>query len=85
MNDTDLKNNRTITIMYHYVKNKNTKSLYNPNYLNIDKFKKQLDWLEKNFEPLSLEELEGCITYNKQFPDNKFLLTFDDGLKDHYK
>ena len=85
MNDIDLKNNRTITIMYHYVKNKNTKSLYNPNYLNIDKFKKQLDWLEKNFEPLCLEELESCITHNKQFPYNKFLLTFDDGLKDHYK
>ena len=82
---TNLKDNGTITVMYHYVRDNKTENTPNLNSLDINDFKKQLDWLEAHFKPMSYEEYNRCIKKNLPFPNNKFLLTFDDGLKDHYK
>lgn len=79
-----LKNNNTISVMYHYVRDNKKENTPNLNSLNINDFKKQLDWLENNFTPMSFDEYDNCIKNNNKFPDNKFLLTFDDGLKDHF-
>ena len=85
MNLNDLKNNGTISVMFHYVRNNETEDTPNLNSLSVEDFNKQLDWLEEFFQPMSFKEYDYCIKENKAFPDNKFLLTFDDGLKDHYK
>ena len=72
-------------IMYHYVRAFN-KNLPFFRYLNIENFKKQLDYFEKNFGFLKKNE------FKKYFLDNDFegfsgkiLLTFDDAMSCHYK
>jgi len=60
--------------MYHYVRNKDKNYPYY-NVLAINKFKQQVKKFKKNGLVNSYEEL---------FTDNnKYLLTFDDGFKDH--
>ncbi|EAC2041405.1 polysaccharide deacetylase [Campylobacter jejuni] len=72
-------------IMYHYIR-ESLKPLPNFRYLHIENFKKQLDFFKKEFGFVSYDE----FLYLKENPlfcsklKNKVLLTFDDGLKDHY-
>ncbi|BEK33738.1 polysaccharide deacetylase family protein [Campylobacter jejuni] len=72
-------------IMYHYVR-ESLKQLPNFRYLHIENFKKQLDFFEKEFGFVTYDEFlylkENPLFCNKL--KNKILLTFDDGLKDHY-
>ena len=67
-------------IMYHYVRPKENSKL---RYLDLEDFRAQLSYFEKHFGFLSIEEFKYNILNNIQ--SNKVLLTFDDGLKDHYK
>ncbi|WP_236103480.1 hypothetical protein [Campylobacter armoricus] len=72
-------------IMYHYIREKRLELPYF-RYLHINNFKKQLNFFEKEFGFVSYDE----FLYLKENPlfcsklKNKILLTFDDGLKDHY-
>lgn len=71
--------------MYHYIR-ESLKQLPNFRYLHIENFKKQLDFFEKEFGFVTYDEFlylkENPLFCNKL--KNKILLTFDDGLKDHY-
>jgi len=69
--------------MYHYVR-PISPSLPNLRYLPLDHFSKQLDWLCKAKRPLGREEIEGVILGERKVTDG-FILTFDDGLIDHYE
>lgn len=68
-------------IMYHYVRPYNAEYPHFKN-LHIDDFKKQLDYLEKEFGLVSLEH------FLKSFEGGALpkgaVLTFDDGLSCHY-
>ncbi len=68
------------SIMYHYVLrlNKNLKYL---NYLREDNFVKQIDYFKKNFEFFDCNQ----FFYMTKPIKNSLFLTFDDGLKCHYK
>ena len=66
-------------IMYHYIKNFDKKIPFF-NFLNFDNFKKQNNYLKKKNGFIKITDNLEKI-YNK----NKFLLTFDDGLKEHLK
>ncbi|ENE6867505.1 Polysaccharide deacetylase [Campylobacter jejuni] len=72
-------------IMYHYIR-ESLKQLPKFRYLHIENFKKQLDFFEKEFGFITYDEFlylkENPLFCNKL--KNKILLTFDDGLKDHY-
>lgn len=68
-------------VMYHYIRPKD-KNNGNLRYLSLDKFQFQLDYFEKNFGFLSKEEFE--YNFKNKITNGKVLLTFDDGLKDHY-
>ncbi|WP_236035819.1 polysaccharide deacetylase family protein [Helicobacter turcicus] len=76
-------------IMYHYVR-KSDKNTPFFRYLDFENFKKQLDYFEKNYSFLTYEEFlnlyENPPQNAKQYEHykGKILLTFDDGLKDHY-
>ena len=62
-------------ITYHYIKSFNKKYPFS-NFLDKKKFKKQLAYFEKKFGIIKNE--------NEIFEkNNKVLLTFDDGFKDH--
>ena len=66
-------------IMYHYIKNFD-KNMPFFNFLHFEDFKKQNNYFQKKNGFIKItDNLEK--TYNK----NKFLLTFDDGLKEHLK
>ena len=64
--------------MYHYVWEIKNSIYPRIKGLEFSKFKKQLDYLEKNFNIISPKDF-----LKKKFPEKSCLLTFDDGLKDH--
>jgi peptidoglycan/xylan/chitin deacetylase (PgdA/CDA1 family) len=84
MNIEELQNGGVLTVMYHYVRDNNTENTPNLKSLDIKKFKSQLNWLCKHFKPLSMNDYFTCIDKKIPFPQGTFMLTFDDGLKDHY-
>ena len=65
--------------MYHYIKNFN-KEIPFFNFLHFDDFKKQNNYFEKKRGFIKITDNLEQI-YDK----SKFLLTFDDGLKEHLK
>ncbi|ELB7667916.1 polysaccharide deacetylase family protein [Campylobacter upsaliensis] len=72
-------------LMYHYVR-ESVPHLPFFRYLSFDNFKKQLDYFEKNFGLVSFEEFCRLKT-EPEFINvlkNKILLSFDDGLKEHF-
>lgn len=72
-------------IMYHYVRSSDPKLPYF-RYLNTKNFIKQLDYFEKEYGFVSYEEFLGILKGFIPFENvqNKIILTFDDGFKDHY-
>ncbi|EAK7296915.1 polysaccharide deacetylase [Campylobacter upsaliensis] len=72
-------------LMYHYVR-ESMPHLPFFRYLSFDNFKKQLDYFEKNFGLVSFEEFCRLKAEPKfiNVLKNKILLTFDDGLKEHF-
>jgi peptidoglycan/xylan/chitin deacetylase (PgdA/CDA1 family) len=67
--------------MYHYVRPNSEKYPYFNN-LDIDTFKRQLDFFEKQYGFLSKSEYRRAIKEGKN--PKGVVLTFDDGFKDHY-
>ncbi len=70
-------------IMYHYVRDR-VQNLPYFRYLHIDEFCKQLDYFQSNFYFPSRAEFLDIVKGVKPVPENGIILTFDDGLKDHY-
>lgn len=68
--------------MYHYVRPLDKNENGNLRYLTTEQFSRQLDFFEKEYGFLSPEEFK--YNFHKKIKTNKVLLTFDDGLKDHY-
>ena len=66
-------------IMYHYIRNYNSDFPYF-NFLSLDDFKKQNIFFSKKKKFINLNE-DLSDNYDK----DRFLLTFDDGLKEHLK
>jgi len=70
-------------IMYHYVREEDN-ALPQFVYLHVKNFEKQIDYFTKNYNVLSKEDMDYCLKENKIIKDG-IILTFDDGLMDHYK
>lgn len=86
-------------IMYHYVRNMAGTPYPAIHGLTIPKFEAQLDYIQKNFTVISLRRYMSYLTGNIRIgpdaelaldavytgiPSNACILTFDDGLRDHY-
>jgi peptidoglycan/xylan/chitin deacetylase (PgdA/CDA1 family) len=70
-------------VMYHYIRP--TDSAYpNLNYLNVEDFEKQLDYFQENYGFVSKTQWHDAIESGFSDSDG-VVLTFDDGLADHYK
>jgi peptidoglycan/xylan/chitin deacetylase (PgdA/CDA1 family) len=69
--------------MYHYVRptDQTQPHLF---YLNLDDFRRQLDFFERTFGIVSKAQWQSAIS-NPQTLPNGIILTFDDGLMDHYE
>ena len=72
-------------IMYHYIREFDP-SLPNFKFLDINDFKKQLDWFENTFGFVSRDEFEQSMLKKTPFNNpGQIILTFDDGFLDHYQ
>ena len=70
-------------ITYHYVR-PGSPEVPGLRFLHLDDFRKQLDWLCDTRRPISKNEFLDIMKGNEKVADG-FVLTFDDGLLDHYK
>jgi len=70
--------------MYHYIRDGINEDKYF-RYLPFTQFCKQLDYLEQNFGFVSRQDFDAFIRKEKKASQlSGVILTFDDGLKEHY-
>src|SRR5438105_15814371 len=80
----DLTSQRLILPVYHTISDKaenHIKYLYKVR--NEKLFKQDMDFLLANFKPIGLSDLKKIISGEKS-TENKFYLSFDDGLSEIY-
>ena len=71
-------------VMYHYVDALVPQPLYqNLHALPREKFIGQLEYLLARHEPITPDEVVRHVLEERELPPNRFMLTFDDGTKDH--
>jgi peptidoglycan/xylan/chitin deacetylase (PgdA/CDA1 family) len=71
-------------VMYHYVRSYDS-TLPFFRYLDIDNFRRQLDYFQKEFGFVSYEEWHNFIEHGVMPNGNgKVILTFDDAMRCHY-
>ena len=77
---------RPITIvMYHYVRDLKRSRFPTIRGLSIERFSRQLDYIQAHYTPISIEKLVAALESGKEdLPPNAVLLTFDDGYGDHF-
>ena len=78
-------NNKLNIITYHYVRDKKKSSFPNLKAQSVNVFKKQLNFIKKNFNIITPEQFINFINGKGVIKRNSYLLTFDDGYIDHYK
>ncbi len=75
-----------VLLPYHHVVSNDylphIKNLYD--YKSTLAFEKDLDWLLKNFNPISAHDLYDHCFQNAPLPAGSFLLSFDDGFREVY-
>jgi peptidoglycan/xylan/chitin deacetylase (PgdA/CDA1 family) len=71
--------------MYHYVRPINGSEFPRIKGLELDGFRRQLDYLKENFNIVSTEQVVNAVSNSSSLPSNACWLTFDDGYKDHSK
>lgn len=77
--------NKLTIVMYHYVRPIIGSKFPGIKGLELDGFKRQLDYLTKNFNIVNTEQVINGVRKGTKLPNNACWLTFDDGYKDHYK
>lgn len=71
-------------VMYHYVRRYNS-ALPHFRYLDVENFRKQLDYFDANFGYVSFDEwCEYVNTGTRPEQEGKVILTFDDAMRCHY-
>ena len=72
-------------VMYHYVRPIKGSKFPGIKGLELDGFKRQLDYLTEKYNIVSTEQVINATKYSSSLPNDPCWLTFDDGYKDHYK
>lgn len=80
----ELRMSRLFISMYHY-----TRDLKHSRYpgikgLDIDLFRRQMDFFNENFNVVRMEQVIDIVKNGGVFPERSVLLTFDDGYIDHF-
>ena len=74
-----------LVVMYHYVRDAAATAFPGIRALSPDTFQRQLDWLQTNYEIVDLDRVDAALHGGPPLPPEPALLTFDDGLVDHYE
>ncbi|SMC39489.1 polysaccharide deacetylase family protein [Sporomusa malonica] len=77
-------NNKLTVVMYHYVRELKNSRFPELKALDVKLFKQQLDFLQRNYNIITMNDVVECIQIDKQLPPKAVLLTFDDAYLDHY-
>jgi peptidoglycan/xylan/chitin deacetylase (PgdA/CDA1 family) len=72
-------------IMYHYVRDLSHTAYPGIKGLRTAWFEGQLDYVDRHYTVCSLADVLRAIRGERALPHNACLLTFDDGLRDHYE
>ena len=76
---------RALTVvMYHYVRNFEASRYPGIKGRTKSDFEAQIDFLRRNYEIITIEELVSSVRSGEELPDRAALLTFDDGYIEHY-
>ena len=76
---------RCLAVMYHYVRSADPLLPGSFPALSLEEFTAQLDQLCATMEPIDWPRLFAWTQQRAALPARCFLLTFDDGLADHYR
>lgn len=73
-------------MMYHYVRDAGDAAEAGSGIpgLPVREFRAQLDWLTREYEMVGWHQVRDALAGEKALPSRACLLTFDDGLSDHY-
>jgi peptidoglycan/xylan/chitin deacetylase (PgdA/CDA1 family) len=71
-------------VMYHYVGRDDTTPPYGYYHLDVDDFRRQLDYFETNYQLLDREAFLDTVRGDRSPRDDNLVLTFDDGLAGHH-
>lgn len=77
-------NTNCTIVMYHYVRDLKHSRYPEIKGLDLNLFKEQIAYLEKNYSIIKMEELIEAKFNGAELPPNAVLLTFDDAYVDHY-
>ena len=77
--------NQLTIVMYHYVRPIENSRYPGLKGLELEGFKRQLDYLSNRYTFITAEQLIAHSLGNEELPLNSCYLTFDDGFKDHIK
>jgi peptidoglycan/xylan/chitin deacetylase (PgdA/CDA1 family) len=78
-------NNGFLSLCYHYIRpSKDHDKFPRLLGLEINEFKKQIEMLKENFQMVSLGDVLHFSQKESNFSKTGMLITFDDGLSDHY-
>ena len=72
-------------VMYHYVRPIVESKYPGIKGLELDGFRRQLDYLTERFNIVNTEQVVDASMNATKLPSNACWLTFDDGYKDHFK
>jgi peptidoglycan/xylan/chitin deacetylase (PgdA/CDA1 family) len=76
---------RQVTIvMYHFVRDLRHSRYPEIKGLTIDQFKEQIEYIQKYYHLIRMEDLISAVSGGDSLPPNSLLLTFDDGYIDHF-
>ncbi len=70
--------------MYHYVRDVEATPFPAIRALPTAAFEQQLDWLERRYRIVTIDDLDAALAGGAPLPPAAALLTFDDGFVDHY-
>lgn len=71
-------------IMYHYVRDLKNSRFPEIKGLDVEVFKEQISYLEKNYHFVTAEQVIAAFKKEEKLPSKAVLLTFDDAYIDHY-
>lgn len=72
-------------VMYHYVRDLARSAYPRIKGLTVDRFRHQLDYIDRYYQVVRMEDVLAAVTDRVELPRNAMLLTFDDGFRDHYE
>jgi peptidoglycan/xylan/chitin deacetylase (PgdA/CDA1 family) len=78
-----INKNKLLVLMYHGI----TERTYQPSVwtqLPVDLFRRQLEFFQERYVPISLRQVREAMDGNRKLPERAALITFDDGLKNNY-